>query len=295
MKSIFLSIFLIASFILQAQSQLDDYKYIVVPKKFDGFKKENQYLTSTLVKHLFTKKGFATVYEDNMPADLNRNRCLGLYANLIDASSMFSTKAALILKDCSGKEVFVTEQGKSKQKEYKTAYSEVIREAIKYFDGISHSYKPKMANKEEAPITVSFKNDIKKLDKKPKLDKYQDPMVKQETTLENQSYKDVTPVASDIKKAADTKKEMAEQNVAQSTSSQSSTKWVLYAQEMPNGYQLVDSTPKIRLKLHKSSLPNVYIAKGEGKDGMVYSKKEQWFFEYYEDGELVTEELKIKF
>lgn len=281
---------------MQAQSQFDDYKYIVVPEKFDGFKKVNQHRTSTLVKHLFTKRGFTAVYEGNMPADVNSDRCLALYANLIDASSLFTTTAALVLKDCSGKEVFITQQGKSKQKEYITAYSEVLREAFVSFDAINYSYKPKkVSNKEEAPITVSFKNDIKKLDKKPKLDTYQDPMIKQEATLENQSYKDVTPVASDIKKAADTKKEKVEQKITESTSSQSSAEWVLYAQEIPNGYQLVDSTPKIQLKLYKSSVPNVYIANGEDKDGVVYSKNQQWFFEYYENEELITEGLKIKF
>ncbi len=332
MKSIFLSIFLIASFIVQVQAQFDDYKYIVVPKRFDNFNKENQYRTSTLVKYLFAKRGFTVVYEDYMPTDLNSDRCLGLYANLIDTSSLFVTKVALILKDCSGKEVFITKQGKSKQKEYEAAYSELLRKAFNSFNGISHNYKPKMLSKEEAPITVSFKNDIKKLDEKPKLDKYQDPMVKQEATLENQSYKDITPIASDIKKlnekpkfdkyqdsmvkqeatlenqsykditpiasdikkAADTKKEMVAQEITESTRSPSS-KRLLYAQETPNGYQLVDSTPKIQLKLYKSSVPNVYIAKGDRKDGVVYSKNEQWFFEYYENGELVTEGLKIKF
>ena len=113
MKNIFLSICLIITFIVQAQSQFDNYKYIVVSKKFDGFKKENQYQTSALVKYLLTKRGFVTVYEDNMPADINKNRCLGLYVNLIDASLMVTTKAALILKDCSGKEIFITNQGKS--------------------------------------------------------------------------------------------------------------------------------------------------------------------------------------
>lgn len=281
---------------MQAQSQFDDYKYIVVPKRFDGFKKENQHQTSTLVKYLLTKRGFVTIYDDDMPTDLNSDRCLGLYANLIDDSSMFTTKAVLILIDCSGKEVFITQQGKSKQKEYKAAYSEVLREAFGSFDAINYSYKPKkVSNKEEVPITVSFKNDIKKLDEKPKLDKYQDPMIKQEATLENQTFKDVTPLASDIKKAADTEKEKVAQKITKSTNSQPSTKWLLYAQEIPNGYQLVDGTPKIRLKLYKGSLPNVYMAKGEGKDGLVYSKNEQWFFEYYEDGELVIEELKIKF
>ena len=36
-----LSIFLISSCIVKAQSQFDAYKYIVVPEKFDVFKQEN--------------------------------------------------------------------------------------------------------------------------------------------------------------------------------------------------------------------------------------------------------------
>ena len=70
---------------------------------------------------------------------------------------------------------------------------------------------------------------------------------------------------------------------------------VLYAQEIQNGFQLVDSTPKIQLKIYKSAMPNVYLAKADDKDGLVYTSDGKWFFEYYNDGAIVVEELDIKF
>ena len=30
---------------------------------------------------------------------------------------------------------------------------------------------------------------------------------------------------------------------------------ILYAQEIPDGYQLVDSTPRVKLKLYRTSIP----------------------------------------
>ncbi len=337
-----------AGFVGKVQAQLNDYKYIVVPKKFDGFKKDNQHHTSTLIKHLLTQKGFEAVYDDNLPKDLNKNRCLGLFVGLDDGSSMFTTRATLVLKDCSNKEVFVTQQGKSKKKEYKDAYKEVLTEAFRSFDGIQYAYRPE--NEQEGPVMLSFKNDVKKLEEKPKFNKYQDPMVKQEATLDNQSYEDRRPVASDIKKAEAGKNKMIEQKATREEQSyrdrtpvesdikkaeagknkmieQKATReeqsyrdrtpvesdikkakadkgsnvvakgkqGVLYAQELSNGYQLVDSTPEIRFRIYKSSMPNVYLAKTDSKDGMVYTVAGKWFFEYSENGNLVVEELNIKF
>ncbi|MGB3150180.1 MAG: hypothetical protein WBB27_05910, partial [Maribacter sp.] len=70
---------------------------------------------------------------------------------------------------------------------------------------------------------------------------------------------------------------------------------IWYAQALPNGYQLVDSTPKIRMKLLKSSAENVYMAQSNDKSGMVYQKDGKWVFEYYEGDKLIQEDLKIKF
>ena len=274
-----------------AQEQLNDYKYVIVPKKFDGFKRENQHQTSTLIKYLFTEKGFLTVYEDKIPNELNNNRCLGLLVNLIDDSSLFTTKTGLTLEDCQGKEVFATKQGKSKEKDYKTSFGEAIREAFTSFSIVNYSYNGKAGNSE--PVTVSFENDVKKIDEskeQPTSAKNQNAMVQQEATLENQSYKDNSPKPSNITTSTPSANKVA------AISMTSLTGAVLYAQKLPDGgYQLVDSTPKIQLRLYKTSIPNNYLAKAGDTDGVVFEKNEKWFFEYYSGEKLITEELDIKF
>ena len=305
-----------ASFTSNAQVNLSDYKYVVVPKRFSGFNEENQHRTSTLIKHLFSKKGFVTVYSDYLPEDLSDNRCLALYADLINDSSMFSTKTILVLKDCKRKEVMQSQEGRSKKKDYEAAFSEAINNAFNSFKGLDYSYKPKM---EEEPITVSFKNDVKTLEDKPmEISTQNDSMITQIATKEVQYYKDNRPVPSDYKKAGEieskteeqiaTKEEQSfksnepmasdykkgEPDLKKSTSIKSITD-VLYAQEIQNGFQLVDSTPKIQLKIYKSAMPNVYLAKADDKDGLVYTSDGKWFFEYYNDGAIVVEELDIKF
>lgn len=303
-----------AGFASEAQVNLNEYKYIVVPKRFDGFKKENQHQTSTYIKYMFSKKGFATVYDDNLPTDLAGNRCLGLYVDLINNSSMFTTKTALELKDCNNQEVFLTQEGKSKKKDYKDAFTEAISKAFGSFDTLNYVYEPKEDAKQE-PLTVSFKNDVKTLDEKPEATKDQDPMVAQIATEEIQSYEDRRPVETDYKKANTTeennrvaqqatKEEQSFKNMepvqtdygkAPTVSASKLTSETLYAQALPNGYQLIDSTPKIQLKIFKSSMPNVYIAKADGRDGVVYSSDGKWFFEYHEGDKIIKEELRIKF
>lgn len=303
-----------AGFASEAQVNLNEYKYIVVPKRFDGFKKENQHQTSTYIKYMFSKKGFATVYDDNLPTDLASNRCLGLYVDLINNSSMFTTKTALELKDCNNQEVFLTQEGKSKKKDYKDAFTEAISKAFGSFDTLNYVYEPKEDAKQE-PLTVSFKNDVKTLDEKPEATKDQDPMVAQIATEEIQSYEDRRPVETDYKKANTmeennriaqqaTKEEQSFKNMepvqtdygkAPTVSASKLTSETLYAQTLPNGYQLIDSTPKIQLKIFKSSMPNVYIAKADGRDGVVYSSDGKWFFEYHEGDKIIKEELRIKF
>ncbi|SIS83858.1 hypothetical protein SAMN05421766_104284 [Zobellia uliginosa] len=280
------------SLIGMAQDQLNDYKYIIVPKKFDGFKKENQYQTSTLVKFLFTEKGFQAVYEDELPSELNNNRCLGLVANLIDDSSMFTTKAGVVLENCKGQEVFTTAIGKSKEKDYKLAYGQALRNAFKSFDTVNYSYNGKADTSE--PVRVSFKDDVKQVgEKAPYESKNRQPMVEQVATKETQSYKDNRPQPSNYKSVQSSQTVAAAPSVVINASK--SDKGTLYAQEIPNGFQLVDSTPKIQLKIFKTSLPNYFLAEGDEENGVVFQQGGKWYFEQYVDGKLKTEELAIKF
>ena len=68
---------------------------------------------------------------------------------------------------------------------------------------------------------------------------------------------------------------------------------VLYAQPIENGYQLVDSSPKVVYKIKKTSLDNVFLV--EGLNGTLLNKNGQWVIEYYENGALKQKTLNIKF
>ncbi|MGB5461331.1 MAG: hypothetical protein WBM85_15340, partial [Eudoraea sp.] len=80
-----------------------------------------------------------------------------------------------------------------------------------------------------------------------------------------------------------------------STLTETSAPPVLYAQQILNGYQLVDSTPKIRLKIYSTSVPEVYIGANDKGNGIVYKRGSQWYFEYYVSDKLEVEEFAIKF
>ena len=69
----------------------------------------------------------------------------------------------------------------------------------------------------------------------------------------------------------------------------------LYAQPTANGYQLIDTAPKIILTLFKTSVQDYFIAENGTANGMVLKKNGDWFFEYYRNGQLVSEKLSIKF
>lgn len=279
------------------QENLNNYKYIIIPKKFENFKIPNQYQTSTLLKYAFTEKGFLAIYDDVLPEDLFKNRCLGLIAQLKDESSLFGTKVSVGLKDCAGQEVFSSMESKNRIKSYNEAYKSAILASMTSFDDIDYSYTPLIEDSQ--PITVSFKNDVKTLKgdiaeptevpaipiQTPEMQPKNNSVGVTQTATETvQTYRDVSPVDSMVKKAP---KEIP--------SSENKDADILYAQPIANGYQLVDGTPKVVMKLMKSSTENVYIANGQGRSGMVFQSEDTWVFEYYLDDQLVRDELRIKF
>jgi hypothetical protein len=70
---------------------------------------------------------------------------------------------------------------------------------------------------------------------------------------------------------------------------------LLYAQPTENGYQLIDKTPKVVMKLLKTSRPDSFIAIKDGVQGSLNAKDNQWFFEYYKNDQLVSEKVSVKF
>ncbi|WP_343330483.1 hypothetical protein [Polaribacter staleyi] len=142
-KIAFSFLFFIALSAFGQQVNINNYKYVIVPDRFDFLKTVDQYQTSSLTKFLLEKKGFV-VYLSNekLPEDLVQNRCNGLTATVIDDSSMFTVKSKIELKDCYGTVVYVSETGKSKEKEYKKSYHEAIRNAFETMEDLTYKYVP---------------------------------------------------------------------------------------------------------------------------------------------------------
>lgn len=70
---------------------------------------------------------------------------------------------------------------------------------------------------------------------------------------------------------------------------------LLYAQPTENGFQLIDKTPKVVMKLLKTSRADSFIAIKDGIQGSLNAKDNQWYFEYYQNDKLVSEKVSVKF
>ncbi len=69
----------------------------------------------------------------------------------------------------------------------------------------------------------------------------------------------------------------------------------LYAQPTQNGFQLVNSEPRVVIKLYKTSVKDFYTAIKGNLQGVFVVKNNEWFFEYYENEVLVSEKVAVKF
>jgi hypothetical protein len=128
-----------------AQNPLDSYKYIIVPKKFDFLKKENQYRVNSHTKYLFDSNGYTTVLKgEEYPEDLLTNPCLGVEANVIDESNTFTTKVKISLTNCQDQVIYTTEQGRSKEKEYVKSYSLALNNAFQPIAEMGYEFNPNL-------------------------------------------------------------------------------------------------------------------------------------------------------
>ena len=130
-------ILLFVLFIYSFSFAQDNYKYVIVPKKFTFFKEENKYNLNVMTKSFFETEGFEVYFDtDEFPKELAENRCLALFVNAEEDSNMFSTKVSLELKDCYNKVLHTSNLGISKEKEFKKAYTEAFRESLSSMKGL---------------------------------------------------------------------------------------------------------------------------------------------------------------
>lgn len=149
-----MTLLLAMTFAITARSQttINNYKYVLVPERFDIFKTENQYGINILTKSLLEGIGFeAYMTDDALPADIANNKCNALKADLIEKKKFLATGITLVLKDCQGNIVYKSEEGKSREKEWQAAYMEAVRNAFVSLNNAKYKYDSTVA-----PITASI-------------------------------------------------------------------------------------------------------------------------------------------
>lgn len=243
----------------QASKNINNYKYVIVPNKFDFLKEENQYKANALTHFLFDKKFTAFLGDENVPKELITNKCGALLVNFIDESGMFTSKLKLEIKNCVG-DVLYTSEGKSKEKSYEKAYQEAIRDAYAKFDEeFEYNYQP-------------IKNDIS--------------VVEDETEII-----EVVPVVKvPIVKTPVTELTSEKEEISTNTTVSLET---LYAQKKVDGFQLVNTKPEIVFYILKTKVQDVYIIKD--KNGILYNSNGIWIAEFLEGDTLKTKNYQIKF
>ncbi len=70
---------------------------------------------------------------------------------------------------------------------------------------------------------------------------------------------------------------------------------LLFALPIENGYKLVDSEPNVIYVIKKSSQPDVFIATKGNSNGIFFKKANNWYFDYYLNGQQISESVNVKF
>lgn len=297
MQTRFFSV-LIACFIVTSvfsQANLNDYKYVIVSKKYDFLKEVDQYQINSLSKFLFNKYGFQALMEgENYPEDLIQNRCLALKSNMIKGSGMFKTKLSLELTDCQDQVVYTSAAGESREKEYKKAYTEATRNAFKYLELLNYKYEPNESVVAVSTPTSSASNEVAEEIQKLKEEIQTLKKEQKDELAEVKKTTAVVPViepeskTQEVKEAAViSQKPVAKKNVVEMSSN------ILYAQVTENGFQLVDNTPKVIYRISETGADNVYLV--ESESAIVYMQGNEWIYETVMDGSIKQKKLNIKF
>jgi hypothetical protein len=245
MKTFTLFVFTLLTVAGYSQNTINSYKYILVPKRFDFLKGDDQYGLNTKTKSLLEEKGFVVFWSNgDLPQAVAANKCTALITEVVEKKSFFSTNLTVQLKDCLGNIIFKSKEGKSREKEFYVAYDHALSDAFLSLNDVPYKY---------------------------------------DSTLSTQPQQLAATPAVSSPAPASSKPAIAE------------IAGTLYAQVIPNGYQLIDTSPKKVLTLLKTSMQDYFLAEAGASNGVVFKKNGEWLFEYYKDDKLVSQKLEIKF
>lgn len=235
---------------------VNDYKAVIVPLKFEFLKSDNQYRLATISKFNLGKAGFQAYYSNEALSNEDVDRCSLLDFDVIKDRSFLTTKLYVVLKDCYGKIIFQSETGVSKEKDFELAYREALNEAFASVYALNYKYIGPIKEVNGANKTSLSDGSF---------------VVRPHGVLRTEKK---VPVVTEA--------------LIQDTG-------FLYAQPIVSGFQLVDTTPKVVMKVYKTSNAGCFIAEKDNDNGVLISKEGQWYFEYYRNDKLFSEIIAVKF
>jgi len=280
LRHILLFLFVAQSFV-NAQTSINDYKYITIPKQFEFQSSEDQYQSNSLTKFLFNKYGYTAFFEDdNYPEDLSKNKCLALKAKVNKLRGFLITKIQIDLIDCKGNIVMSSKVGDTKVKEYAKSYNLAIRGAFETFQFYDYKYEPSAQMLATAKVSeeTSETEEIEKLKKE-----VEDLKAEKNTAMESSEGGIKTTAA----------KVIVANELIKNPSKNLEPLEMLYAQPIDNGFQIVDTQPKKVMVLLNSGIPDMYIVKG--KDAVVYKKEGSWVYAEHSGDDLKLKVINLKF
>ena len=89
----------------------------------------------------------------------------------------------------------------------------------------------------------------------------------------------------------ETKKEIQKQSI----NSENSISNQLFAQPIKNGFRLLNVESEEIFLIDRTSVKDLYIATKGSLQGVLISKNNEWFFEYYKNEILKSEKVEVKF
>ena len=266
----------------EAQSSINDYKYVIVENQFHFQNEPNEYDLNNMVRFQFRKYGFVTIIEgEDLPPDLKANYCLALKSKLT-VKGMLRTKATIVLINCENEIVYQSIEGVTKEKDLVRAYNISIRKVFDSFNVINYKYKPnedvlaKGKTKDDAEQEKKAENEIKKL---------------KAEIQELKEQKEEIPIAT---KSEDKTVEKREVPFPDTIKKVEEPKSYLNAKPISNGFVLIDNkSNKVEYTIYKTGMDNVFTIKD--KDGVIYKKGKQWKREYMDGEKTIIQSLDIRF
>lgn len=234
---------------------INNYEYVIVPLNFSDFKEPNKYNLNTNTKLLLQKYGFKAF----MTSDSIPNEIINASCRKLYAD-VVKENSVLTTK------IKVVIKDCKDNVVYETAFGKSVEKEL--YRAYNEALRETAKSFDKLNYKYNGKNNI--LLEEPKQKKNIIPQQGEDNASE------VETVKVDLK-------------------TNNNSENFFFAQPIPDGFQVVNSEPKIIMKMFKTSVKNVFLASKDSKSGVVLSKNNQWFFEYYENSKLVSEPLNLKF